>query len=94
MDHDLPEFLEIDGKPVLLPVSRDHHPNITILRSNLDKDEKTLTVFFKDTTHLNKSEDEFIHAGFMAVCDKVPSEALYIAIVYHEWFIADKHVIS
>ena len=28
-----PEFLDIGGQAVLLPVGRDHHPNITVLRS-------------------------------------------------------------
>ena len=30
-----------------------------------------------------------IFAGFLAICDKVPGEEWFIAIVYHEWFIIE-----
>jgi hypothetical protein len=26
-------------------------------------------------------------AGILAVCEKVPGEDWYIALVYHEWFV-------
>ena len=81
------EFFEIDKKSVLLPVDQEHHKNITILRSIIDKEETTLTVFLKDITYVEKPEDEFFQAGFVAVCDKVPDENFFIAILYHEWFI-------
>jgi hypothetical protein len=84
-----PEFIEIDGKPVLLPIDQEHHKNITILRSAIDREEKTLTVFLKDTTYVERQEDEFFSAGFVAICDKVTGEEFFIAILYHEWFIID-----
>ena len=87
-----PEFIEIDKKPVLLPIDQEHHGNITILRTITDKEEKTITVFLKDTTYVEKPEDEWFEAGFVAICDKVPSEEFYIAILYHEWFIVDEHI--
>jgi hypothetical protein len=47
-----PEFLPIDDRPVLLPVERDHHPNITILRSIWSADGNVLA---RSTTHRNGS---------------------------------------
>jgi len=47
-----PEFIEIAGYPVLLPVDREHHPNITILRCIASEDHRTLTIFLKDITHV------------------------------------------
>lgn len=84
-----PEFMEIQGYPVLLPVEGSNHPNITILRSNISQDEQVLTVFFKDTTYLHTPDFEMFEAGFMAVCEKMPAESFYIATVYHEWFIIE-----
>ncbi len=81
------EFIDIDGKSVLLPVDKEHHKNITILRTIIDREEKTLTVFLKDTTHVERPEDEFYSAGFVAICDKVPYEEFFLATLYHEWFI-------
>jgi len=87
-----PEFIEINGRPVLLPVDQGHHENITILRAITDKEEKTITVFLKDTTYVDRPEDEHFEAGFVAICDKVPGEGFFIAILYHEWFIIDEHI--
>jgi hypothetical protein len=88
------EFIEIAGKPVLLPIEQEHHANITILRTIIDKEEKTITVFFKDTTYVDDPENEWFMAGFVAICDKVPGEEFYIAILYHEWFIIDEHILK
>lgn len=86
-----PEFMEISGKAVLLPVEREQHKNITILRVITDKEDKSLTVFLKDITYVDNSEDEFFSAGFVAICERVKGEEFYIAILYHEWFIIDEH---
>lgn len=58
------EFLQFNGHNVLLPVDREHHPNITLLRCIDSADGQSLTLFLKDTTY---SDDPFI-AGFLAVC--------------------------
>ncbi len=42
------EFLEIAGRPVLLPVNRERHKNISILRSIVSDDGNSLTIFLKD----------------------------------------------
>jgi hypothetical protein len=78
------EFMTIDGRDVLLPVEGDHHPNITIVRCIPSADGDVLTIFLRDTTFWS---DMF--AGLLAVCEKVPGEDWYIALVYHEWFVID-----
>jgi hypothetical protein len=71
-------------------VERDHHPNITILRSIWSADGNVLTLFLKDTTHYG---DDPFSAGFMAVCEKVAGEAFFLATVYHEWFIIERSAV-
>ncbi|HAG81159.1 MAG TPA: hypothetical protein DCL61_08270 [Cyanobacteria bacterium UBA12227] len=80
-----PEFMEIEGRWVLLPVEREHHPNITILRSIWSADGNSLTLFLKDTTY----EDDPFFSGFIAVCDKIRDENFFLAILYHEWFVIE-----
>jgi hypothetical protein len=45
-----PEIIHIDGRNILLPVGREQHPNITVLRTIVSQDERTLTLFLKDTS--------------------------------------------
>ncbi|MBV9864781.1 MAG: hypothetical protein JO316_05495 [Abitibacteriaceae bacterium] len=85
------DFIEVHGYNVLLPVGPKHYKNITILRSSISKDEQTLVIFLKDTTYVENVNDEMFNAGFIAICDKFPSEDFYIATVYHEWFIIDNN---
>lgn len=77
------EFIKTGAHFVLLPVYLEQIPNITILRIIESKDDKSLTVFLKDTTF---DEDDFF-SGFMAVCQKFEGKDFFTAIVYHEWFI-------
>ncbi len=81
-----PEFIEIEGHWVLLPVEESRHPNITILRSIWSADGNSLTLFLKDTTY----DDDPFFSGFMAVCDKVKGENFFLAILYHEWFVIER----
>jgi hypothetical protein len=87
-----PEFLELEGKFVLLPLDKSRHVNITILRTIIDKEDKTLTIFLKDTTYSDSPDDELFMAGFVAICDGVLDENFFITIFYHEWFILEEHV--
>ena len=85
-----PEFLEITGHQVLLPVGRDQHVNITILSCIPSADGKYLTIFLKDTTYSGDDPKwEMFSAGFLAICEKLPEEQFFLAIVYHEWFIVE-----
>jgi hypothetical protein len=84
-----PELMMVDGRPVLLPVDRASHDQITILRAIWSDDSNSLTLFLKDTTY----GDEWYASGFMAVCDRPDGENFYVAILYHEWFIIEQNPI-
>ena len=84
-----PEFLQVQGFDVLLPVEKEHHPNITFLRVLVAEQRSALTIFLKDTTFVEEPNDEWFMAGFLAVCERMPGENFYIASVYHEWFIIE-----
>lgn len=81
-----PEFMMIEGRFILLPVERSHHPNITILRCIWSADGKSLTLFLRDTTY----DDDPFFSGFVAVCDRVAGEDFFLAILYHEWFVIER----
>ncbi|WP_416670121.1 hypothetical protein [Egbenema bharatensis] len=76
----------VEGHPVLLPVDKSHHPNITILRSIFSHDGNSLTLFLQDTTY----GTEWYESGYVAVCDKVAGERFFLAILYHEWFVIER----
>lgn len=82
-----PEFILVNDRPVLLPVDRSHHANITILRSIWSVDGQSLTLFLKDTTYYG---DDPFSAGYMTVCDRIADEEFFLAILYHEWFIIER----
>ena len=79
------EFLQIAGVDVLLPIGSDHHENVTILHHFFSEDRQKIVLYIKDTTY----DDDMFSAGFVAICDKYPTEPFYIATFYHEWFIID-----
>jgi hypothetical protein len=87
-----PEFMMVGGRPVLLPVESERHPNITVLRAIPSADGRTLTLFLRDRTYVTDPEHEMFYAGFLAVCEQFPGEEFYVATVYHEWFIIDNGV--
>ena len=80
-----PEFLELAGRAVLLPVSRDQHPNITLLRGIVSDDGTALTLFLRDTTY----GQDWYDSGFLAFCEKLPGQEFFLATVYHEWFVVE-----
>ncbi len=92
-----PEFLEIDGFFVLLPLGREHHSKITVLRLIVSQDQQVLTIFLKDAWYAEAynvdPETDMILTGFLAVCEKFPDADFYLATVYHEWFIVDNPVL-
>ena len=85
LEDDEVEFIQMSEYDVLLPIHRDHYPNITPLRLIPSADAGTLTIFFKDTTFGHDSFD----AGFLAICEKMPGANFFVATVYHEWFILE-----
>lgn len=58
------------------------HVNIKIDLCVISKDGNTLTIFLKDT-----SFETGMFAGYLAVCEKVPEQEWFIAIVYHECWV-------
>lgn len=72
------DFVNLEGFNVLLPVEKENHPNISVLRLIVSDDKESLTIFLTDTTYYKGSD-----AGVVAVCDKFPGEDWYIAVVYH-----------
>ena len=84
------EFIEMGGYNILLPIGKEYHPNITLLRMVPSADGKTLTLFFKDTSFGH----EMFDSGFLAICEQMPDENFFIAIVYHEWFIVDNPLLK
>lgn len=86
---DDPALLYAGDYLVLLPISRNHHRNVTILRTIGSADGESLTLFFKDTTFVESRENDFFSAGFVAICEKVAGESFYVAVVYHAWFLLD-----
>ena len=80
----LTSFITIEGYDVLLPVEEAHHPNISVVRSIFSEDDNVLTIFLTDTTYFTE-----MFSGFFAVCEKVPGEEWYIALLYHEWFVIE-----
>ncbi len=80
-----PEFLNIEGYAILLPLDTKHHQNITILRCIPSQNDEVITIFLKDTTYYSG-----IDAGFLAICERVFGEKGYLATVYHEWYLVEK----
>lgn len=81
-----PEFMEIEGRWVLLPVDRKAHQNITLLRTIWSAGGQSVTLFLKDTTY----DDDPFFSGFVAVCDRFANEDFFLAILYHEWFVIEQ----
>lgn len=73
------EILEIEGRSVLLPIDQSQHDNLTILRTIWSADGNSVTLFLKDTTY---SDDDFM-SGYLAICDRLKEDDLFVAIVYH-----------
>ena len=84
-----PDFLDIEGDPVLLPLPRDQHPGIQILRAIRSSNGCVLTVFLKDKSCAPDPLDEMFSTGFLAVCERFPGEDFFLATVYHGWFIVE-----
>jgi len=80
-----PEFINMRGYEILLPIEKQYHPNITPLRVIPSADGNALTIFFQD---ISFGKDWF-DSGFLAICEKMPNESFFVATVYHEWIILD-----
>jgi hypothetical protein len=91
-----PEFIDVNGLAVLLPVNGERLANISVIRCIVSRDGDALTIFLKDTTlaeayNVDPDKDIF-YTGFMAFCEKFPGQEFYLATVYHEWFIVENEI--
>jgi hypothetical protein len=82
---DVPEFLIIDNRPVLLPIPRKYHSNVAIGRTIWSVDGNSVTIFLTDTTF----GSDWSEIGFLAICDKVVGEDFWLTIIYHERFVIE-----
>jgi hypothetical protein len=83
---ELAEFLNFDGFDVLLPVPRNHHPYMRLIRLMPSADEKTLTIFLHDSFHQDWFNDlQGARYGFLAVADRYQKFGcdFYLASYYH-----------
>lgn len=83
---ELAEFLYFDGFNVLLPVPRNHHPFIKLIRLIPSSDEKTLTIFLHDSFHQDWFQDrQGARYDFLAVADRYQKFGcdFYLASYYH-----------
>ncbi|HLL70802.1 MAG TPA: hypothetical protein VK363_05180 [Pyrinomonadaceae bacterium] len=78
------EFLKIGDFDVLLPIEKQHHPNIAFVKIIFSENKETLTLFFRDTTYKTGLFSERV-----AVCIKFEDENFLIAVLYHECFIIE-----
>lgn len=77
-----PDFMQIDGEWVLLPVTKEEHQYITILRTIWGEDRHAVTIFLRnDYQYCGSLEHDFV-----AICERYPGEDFYLAIFYHNKF--------
>lgn len=92
-----PEFIDINGFAVLLPLTGERLTNISVLRCIVSRDGDALTIFLKDRTFAKSQnidpDEEIFYTGFMAFCEKFPGQDFYLATVYHEWFIVENEIL-
>jgi hypothetical protein len=89
LEDDYVKFLHVDGFDVLLPIDKTCHANITISRCIVANGGQTLTIFLEDSTY-----ETGMLAGYLAVCEKVPEQDWFIAIVYHECWVSRLEAVS
>lgn len=74
-----PDFLQIDGEWVLLPVTKEEHQHITVFRTIWSQDRQAVTIFLRNNYQYCGS----LEHDFVAICDRYPGEDFYLTIFYH-----------
>lgn len=82
---DYPEMFPIQGVYILLPVSRRHLPNLTVIDFFFSEDKTKLVCYLKDATFFVSKR----WSGFLAIADRQP-EGFYLTSVYHEWLFLEE----
>ncbi len=78
------DFVSIRGQNILLPVGREHHASLELVRCIFSEDAETMTLSLRDRTY-----DAGPSSDRLAVCERFPGEDWYIAVFYHEWTLID-----
>jgi hypothetical protein len=84
------EFLTLGGYDVLLPLPVEQHPKISLLWLIPSIDQQVLTLYLKNMQWAEwyPRGDDWTTVGFVAVCERAPEADWYVAILYHEVFLA------
>ncbi len=73
------EIADIEGYQVLLPMQKERFASQTIQRCIPSADGNTLTLFFQDLSYGDDGEPLFL-----AICDKLPDEDLFLTTALYE----------
>jgi hypothetical protein len=82
----LAEFMTLEGYDVLLPVERQQHPHINLIRLMPSVDGQTLTIFLHNAFHRKYMGEKWVpRYGFLAVADRYRRFRcdFYLASYYH-----------
>ncbi len=92
-EDDLADFLNFNGFNVLLPVPRDHHPHIKLIRLMVSSDERSLTLLLHDSFHQEWFSDSWgARYGFLALADRYLEfgSDFYVANYYHFSYLVNE----
>jgi len=85
---------EANGFHVLLPISTDEGEDpfefVSLIRCIVSVDLQALTIFFKDT-RFSEPKYEYFDAGRLAICEQPEGSDIYVATVFHSWFMVDNY---
>jgi len=84
LDFENPEILDIEGYHVLLPMQKERFSTQTIRRCIPSADGNTLILSFQDLSYGDNSEPLFL-----AICDKLPGEELFLTTTLYESSFVD-----
>jgi hypothetical protein len=84
------DFLTLGGYDVLLPIPVEQHPKVSLLWLIRSADQQILTLYVKNMQWAEwyPGGDYWSTVGFLAVCERAPEGDWYVAILYHEAFLA------
>lgn len=84
------EFLSLGGYDVLLPIPAAQHAKVSLLWLTPSADQQILTLYLKNMQWADwyPGSDAWTNVGFVAVCERAPEAEWFVAILYHDVFLA------
>jgi len=75
---------------VLLPIPAAQHAKVSLLWLIPSADQQILTLYLKNMHWADWSpgSDAWTNVGFVAVCERAPEAEWFVAILYHDVFLA------